>query len=829
MGDPQFAALVRIPDITLGGSTGAYVVEYNGARFVYKTGATARHAVNEYLAFQMYERVGAKVPHSFLVYDGENPVGCMLEYIEGQTPATIMSEGKSIKEIRMLKQAISKDYILHALFANYDCNNGENYIVPKFAAGTEEMFENSNNDYDENNTHVITHTTTNDYGNTYIIDLGGALFYRAQGVEKERLETKSVPELNNIAMQSITSRNQLFFELATSPYYKKHRILSERWRTIDASVLPMWLQTPPIQSLLVQFEMTALTKIIKGRIEAIHAYCTGTPLGAARTEDEFLVLADDIRRDILAYKGPADLERIKAKLVGQMEVFWYESEHKLLLIHAYDTNRVLFQKLLDLAGGAALHARTDRNLTLLHYVIEKEDYDTMIALIVRHAQMSIEEMNRVDIARILDGVGRIAPKHRLFGRVHAPEFTPFSSIFRNQNYNLIIRETTRGSLLDKQLLLKKPINGHTKWHVAQETYLNSSPRIRAIVRAYTFRGDKLANSYLRGTLTKPYDILNQIRGDTVIPFAYQIYDKYEFLVGNGLTMPPKDTLMMGDGVTIHDANIHALYLANFDYFLRLPTLHTLMKAYCRDLLAIIQKAPRAPDNMFVYRGIQNEDHLKPGTYEYVNKSFISTSLDPYIACNSAFTKQYLIMPMRYCIYEMELPYGAPCIALNSVSHFSEDEILLPYNLTYTHSVDITLKYKYNCKDEFSMDTDPTLMERIFVRDVRIGGFSGYAEPKTFAVDTRRKKQTKYKYSDVNNVRRETVRNRRINVDRKTARNRKTGRNRQTARNRKMAAASATNDANATNNTNAENNTNSAENVVSATNAANNGNAAANDV
>jgi hypothetical protein len=246
--------------------------------------------------------------------------------------------------------------------------------------------------------------------------------------------------------------------------------------------------------------------------------------------------------------------------------------------------------------------------------------------------------------------------------------------------------------------------------------------------------------------------------------------------------------MMGDGVTIHDANIHALYLANFDYFLRLPNLHTLMKAYCRDLLAIIQKAPRAPDNMFVYRGIQNEDHLKPGTYQYVNKSFISTSLDPYIACNSAFTKQYLNMPMRYCIYEMELPYGAPCIALNSVSYFSEDEILLPYNLTYTHSVDITLKYKYNCGDEF-LETDPTLMERIFVRDVRIGGFSGYAEPKTFAVDTQRKKQTMYKYPDVNNVRRETVRKR------------KKERNRQTARTRKMAAASATNDANYANATN----------------------------
>ena len=229
-------------------------------------------------------------------------------------------------------------------------------------------------------------------------------------------------------------------------------------------------------------------------------------------------------------------------------------------------------------------------------------------------------------------------------------------------------------------------------------------------------------------------------------------------------MPAKDTLMMEDGQTIHDANVHALYLANFAYFLRLPNIHKLIKDYCRDLLHIIQRAPPPPSDMFVYRGVRNEDHLKPGTYEYVDKSFSSTSIDPYSAADIAFTTPYFSTPMRFYVYEMKLKAGSPCIFMKSVSDYAESEVLLPYNLRYIHSLNITLKYVCNPAEEFTQYTDPKTLKRIFVRPVEIHGFSGREDPKAFAVNTHKTQKHKmqkhktHKYPRVNSMHRKTARN-----------------------------------------------------------------------
>jgi hypothetical protein len=230
-------------------------------------------------------------------------------------------------------------------------------------------------------------------------------------------------------------------------------------------------------------------------------------------------------------------------------------------------------------------------------------------------------------------------------------------------------------------------------------------------------------------------------------------------------MPAKETLMVEDitkmrnvnFATIHDANIHALYLANFDYFLRLHILHKLIKDFCHDLKRIIKKAPRAPDTMFVYRGIQNENHLKPGTYDYVNTSFVSTSVSPYVASSKAFTSPYFGLPIRFCVYEMELKYATPCIFLKSISHFSEDEILLPYNLGFTHSVDITLKHLCTRLTEFTTETDFKTLERAFVRRIKVSDFTPDVEAKTFAVNLRQSKK-KTKIPRINSIHGKTARN-----------------------------------------------------------------------
>lgn len=752
--EPQFADLLRIPDRTLGGSTGAYVVEYNGAQYVYKTGASIRHVINEYIAFQLYERAGVNVPKSRLVYEGENPVGLLLNYIIGKPPTTILATSIPNTEKTALRKAISKYYVFHALFANYDCNNAENYIVPTFPDGKEEYY-NVNDNYVNNNESM--HASTYDYDNTYVIDLGGALFYRSKGLAKEgAFNPKSVPELNSIAESSKTMRGNLFIHLANSSALK-HRVICETWRSIDPSILIHFLRTPPIQSLLISYEMTELVKIMKGRIEAINTYCKGS-ISSSLSEEELYALSAELAKDIQHFKDKTHLESIKEKVKAHTEVLSYCLTNKPLLVQAYEKNSALFHELLSLATKEALDTSV-LNKTLLDYAIAKDDYATIALLISKNATMTLNALNRVDIARTLYDIRSLSAVSSLFGRIHVAGFAPFpsSDLIMDYDYSALLPQTMLDSTLDKQVLAKKPIRGYKEWVLAQELYLNSSPRITHIVRAYTFRGDKLANSFLRGILKDPHDILNTIRGDTVVPFAYQIYDNYDFLVSKGLTMPAKETLMMEDGQTIHDTNVHALYVRNFSYFLRLPNIYKLIKDYCRDLLHIIQHAPPAPSDMFVYRGVKNEDHLKPGTYEYVDTSFSSTSIDPYAASARAFTTPYFSTPMRYCVYEMKLNAGSPCIFLKSVSHFSESEVLLPYNLRYIHSINIVLKYLCDPTELFTIDTDPTTLERVFVRRVEIHGFSGRQDPKTFAVN-KPKTHKHSKLPRVNSIHRKTARN-----------------------------------------------------------------------
>lgn len=762
----QFADLSRVPDITLGGSTGAYVVDYNAARYVYKTGASIRHAVNEYIAFQLYECAGVKVPTSRLVYDGESPVGLLLEYMEGTSPIQILSMRIPNKEKDALRQAVSKQYVFHALFANYDCINAENYIVPNFADGEEEYYD-VNDDYANTNVDPI-HVSTRDYNNTYVIDLGGALFYRSKGsIKGDSFKPKSVPELDSIAEHSKTSRGALFLHLAKAPV-QKHRTVCEAWRSIHPPHLIDCLRSPQIQSLLIAYDMTELVRIMKGRIDAVDQYCK-EPLSSTLSKDDLYALSAELAKDIHDYKDKTSLNHIKEKLRGHTEVLSYYVTQRPLLLQAYEKDSALFHELLSYATKEALDTKGILDTTLLDHVIDNEDYDTIAILIVKGATMTVANMNHVDLARVIHDIRRIAPKAYPFGRIHVASFVPFpsSDIIMDREYSALLPQTKLGSTLDAHILAKKPIHGYKAWIHAQELYLKSSPRIQSIVRAYTFRGDKLANSFLRGTLKDPHDMLNAIRGDGLVPFAYQIYDNYDFLVHKGLTMPAKETLMMEDGQTIHDERIHALFVKNFAYFLRLPNLHTLVKDYCKDLLKIIQHAPPAPTDMFVYRGVTNEDYLKPGTYEYVDTSFSSTSVDPYAAASRAFTSPYYNTPMRFCIYEMKLSAGSPCIFLKSVSHFSESEVLLPHNLRYIHSMNITLKYLCDPTEEFTRYTDPTGLERVFVRRVEVRGFSGRSDPKTFAVQTRRKKAPTATAAAtaaaaplplVNSIHRKTVRN-----------------------------------------------------------------------
>jgi hypothetical protein len=221
-----------------------------------------------------------------------------------------------------------------------------------------------------------------------------------------------------------------------------------------------------------------------------------------------------------------------------------------------------------------------------------------------------------------------------------------------------------------------------KWMDAHEAYLLSNVRRRAVVKAYTYYGDVLANTFLRKkTIDEPLEILTSIRKENkTIPFAYQIYDHYDFLVKQGLEMPERSTLMVGD--VVQKEAMFKLFEDNFIFFLRTYILNKLIKDYCAELYRIILKAPKICRDITVYRGIKNEQNLEPGILRFKGDSFVSTSLNLDSAME--FTEGY--SKTRCCLYKILIRKKTPCLYIHDVSRLaSEFEILLPYNVVFVHS------------------------------------------------------------------------------------------------------------------------------------------------
>jgi len=741
----QRSALTPVANAPLGGSTGAIIVEYNGARYVLKTGSTEggiRHAINEYIAFKLYALVGARVPHVELVYDGTEPSGILLEYILGQTPEEFSPLSDS--ETTTMQLIVNNDYIVHALFANRDAINPENYIVPLSAA-----------------------IGTYDFKGLYILDLGGALFYRSKGAEKGlNFTDKTVPEVDSLAATA-AEHGSIFFSDLNASASGRHRIICQRWQLIDSDAIIRFLESPDlILPLLEKYDMTSLIRTMKRRIEFINEYCS-RPASPSQSLSAAELAALVAEIDNMLDDRRTTAAALKARIGKNIEILALptrEDDPPLFhTIYMEPRYRALFFELVKLAKANTdvLNSGSRGSVSLIRLAQQKKDYEALAALIIAGARLDSYELGQIDLKRLFEEIGRQSPQNSIVGRLRIAEWEPVSphdiiplrtkeaanEEAPDENRNVKRTELAKpDTALDKTVLLPKPVDERIMetWKAEQARYLDSSPRIAAIVRAYTYRGDRLANSYLRGTLTKPYDMLNALRGDSVIPFAYQIYDNYDYLERQGLTMPPRETLLedgsrgSSSSSAVNDAAIKALYIANFDYFLRLHNIHKLMKDYCRDLLDIIKRAPRAPMDMLVYRGVENELHLKTGTIDYVNNSFQSTSINPYSAVD--FTKRLFDTPIRFSIYEMKLPYGAPCLFLDPVSRYKEHEILLPYNIRFTHSVDISLKYLRKPFVPITPDMHPDTLERVFVRGVTIHGFSGRTEPVVAATrgETRRK-------------------------------------------------------------------------------------------
>lgn len=145
-----------VPGVTLGGSTGARLVQDDkGNRFVLKKGANAGHILDEMTADRAYAVLGAMVPDGRLYTTTGGPVK-LTRYLENAKTLPDYLATATPAQAAAVREQLRSHFVADALLANYDVIGlaGDNVLV------------------------------TPD-GTAYRADNGGSLRYRAQGAKKD--------------------------------------------------------------------------------------------------------------------------------------------------------------------------------------------------------------------------------------------------------------------------------------------------------------------------------------------------------------------------------------------------------------------------------------------------------------------------------------------------------------------------------------------------------------------------------------------------------------------------------------------------------------------
>lgn len=214
-----------------GGGTNAKIVIMNGIQYIYKKGSSQQHILSEILAYRLYAAAGASVPRIWEVYDYERPghvIGMLIDFIEG---GSLLQFGKVLP--KPVLEQIEQTFLYHVLFANWDAKGRDNYIYNPVEK------------------------------KVYIIDLGGALTFRAKGEKKTNFggivhELETLPE----------KADRFFGRLKDAVI--RHRITCSQ--PIHSIEIQKAIQNNP-QLFNSSKEQQAFAAIVQARIAYIEAYC----------------------------------------------------------------------------------------------------------------------------------------------------------------------------------------------------------------------------------------------------------------------------------------------------------------------------------------------------------------------------------------------------------------------------------------------------------------------------------------------------------------------------------------------------------------------------
>lgn len=214
-----------------GGGTNAKIVRMNGVQYIYKKGSSQEHIISEILAYKLYAAAGAPVPRIWEVYDYEQSgriIGMLIDFIEG---GSLLQFGKAIP--KQILEQIEQTFLYHVLFANWDAKGRDNYIY--------NLVEKK----------------------VYIIDLGGALTFRAKGEKKTNFGA-TVHEL-----ETLPEKADRFFGRLKDAVIRHGITCRQPIRSIE---IQKAIQDNP-QLFNSSKEQQAFTAIIQARITYIEHYC----------------------------------------------------------------------------------------------------------------------------------------------------------------------------------------------------------------------------------------------------------------------------------------------------------------------------------------------------------------------------------------------------------------------------------------------------------------------------------------------------------------------------------------------------------------------------
>lgn len=256
------------------------------------------------------------------------------------------------------------------------------------------------------------------------------------------------------------------------------------------------------------------------------------------------------------------------------------------------------------------------------------------------------------------------------------------------------------SLVDRNITIRD-IKKLVAWSEQQKAYLQSLSTLdKMSVFCYTYGGDKIVNSLLRGDSPDPKEIIpNLVYNRTSAPYVRYVskcvFPLAPFLYHDIIESKDVETFCsLYDWIPDHFAELMTeLYKkvkgsrfseCYFDIFMffvdnkhRLPALmlYSLVETFKNTLEKVVRNAPKTPLQFWVYRGIDQNDYVVVGDkkrYVFKNDLFMSTTLN---LCHAGtFKNEY----NNCCIQQILVPKGISCLMVLLLSFFPEEiEILFP--------------------------------------------------------------------------------------------------------------------------------------------------------